>query len=141
VYTVKLTGEESRERARGEAVAHLATLSGGGQPHLVPVTFVIAAGRLAIGIDEKPKSTLDLKRLRNIHENPRVAVLWDRYDDDWSELWWVRADGDASIEAEGPTWGEAWAALNEKYPQYEGRQHSGPVILIDVTRWSGWAYG
>ena len=138
---MRLTGEDSRARAIGVPVGHLATVSATGEPHLVPITFVVAGDTVVVGIDEKPKSTWDLKRLLNIHENPRVAVLWDRYDEDWTQLWWVRADGTASIERGGPDWGEAWAALNQKYPQHEGRRHAGPVVLIDVHRWTGWLYG
>jgi len=137
---MKLTRADSRKRAIDEPVAHLGTVSATGEPHLVPITFVVVGDKVAVGIDEKPKSTLDLKRLRNIQENPRVAVLWDRYDDDWDQLWWVRGDGIASIEEDGARWAESWVALNNKYPQYEGRHHVGPVILIEVSRWSGWAY-
>ena len=137
---MKLTHDESRKRAIGARVGHLATVSVSGDPHLVPVTFAVVAGNVAIGIDEKPKSTLDLKRLRNIHENPRAAVLWDKYDEDWTQLWWVRCDGIASIEEDGSRWEESWLTLNHRYPQYEGRQHVGPVVLIEVNRWSGWAY-
>ena len=137
---MKLTQEESRKRAIDAPVGHLATVSASGDPHLVPVTFAVVAGNVAIGIDEKPKSTLDLKRLRNIHGNPRVALLCDRYDEDWTQLWWVRGDGIASIEEAGSRWEESWVALNDKYPQYEGREHVGPVVLIEVNRWSGWVY-
>ena len=137
---MNLTHEECRQRAIDARVGHLATVSVSGDPHLVPVTFVFVAGNVAIGIDDKPKVTSDLKRLRNIHENPRVALLRDKYDEDWSHLWWVRGDGIASIEEGGSRWEESWVSLHRKYPQYEARPLFGPVVLIEVNRWSGWAY-
>jgi PPOX class probable F420-dependent enzyme len=104
------------------------------------VTFVVADGRLLIGVDEKPKSSANLRRLRNIDANEKVAVLWDRYSETWSELWWVRADGTARISSGGVQWEAAWTALNEKYGQYQGREHLGPVIVVTVHRWSGWSF-
>ena len=138
---MKLTSLESRMRAVAQGHAYLVTVSGDGKPHAVPVTFAGSHEQLAIGIDEKPKSTNDLKRLRNIRENSRVSLLWDHYDDDWTQLWWARADGKASIEERGALWEDAWAALNRKYQQYQGRRHEGPVILVEVTNWTGWAHG
>jgi PPOX class probable F420-dependent enzyme len=138
---VRFTAEESRSVASAERVGRLATVSDDGGPHLVPVTFAVAEGLVVIGIDEKPKSTLDLKRLRNIRGNPRVALCWDRYDEDWSRLWWVRADGVASIAEDGRVWAGAWQALNDKYEQYRHDARDGPIIVVEVTRWSGWAHG
>ena len=93
-------------------------------------------------VDHKPKRHQDLKRLRNIHTNPAVSLLVDHYDEDWRQLWWVRADGRARIVP-----GEATAEradpvrrLVAKYPQYADRHPRGPVIVIEVTRWSGWAF-
>lgn len=127
--------------AFAERVGRLATVSADGDPHLVPVTFAVSEGFVIIGIDEKPKSTLDLKRLRNIQSNPRVAICWDRYDEDWSRLWWVRADGVASIADDGRVWAQAWRALHDKYEQYRHDALRGPVIVVEVTKWSGWAHG
>ena len=120
----------SRARALAEARAFLATASDQGEPHVVPVTFTEVSRGLVIGIDEKPKSTLDLKRLRNIHENARVAVLWDAYDADWSRLWWVRADGVATIEEQGPRWEEAWSCVEREVPPVRG----------PAARWSSHHY-
>ena len=63
-----------------------------------------------------------------------------RYDEDWSRLWWVRADGAAEILEAGGTWAAAWAALNDKYPQYEGQTQESPVISVMIDRWNGWSH-
>jgi PPOX class probable F420-dependent enzyme len=92
---------------------------------------------LYVGIDQKPKSTYALKRLRNIAENSRVAVLVDEYDEDWTHLWWVRIDGVARVLPEVPA---AIGLLQAKYPQYDADPPRGPVIVVQVDGWSGWSY-
>ena len=101
------------------------------------MTYAVHGDELFIGVDQKPKTTMDLKRLRNIAANPRVAVLVDEYDEDWTHLWWVRVDGVARVLTEAPAAVELLAA---KYPQYEADPPRGPVIAIRVDGWSGWSY-
>jgi len=131
---MRLDEAEARRRFLAARVARLATVSAGGQPHLVPVTFAAEADTVWFAVDAKPKSSTDLRRLRNIRANPRVSLLVDHYDEDWSQLWWVRADGEARVGA-GPV-----EALVAKYPAYRDRPPAGPVVEVTVTRWSGWAY-
>ena len=90
-------------------------------------------------VDAKPKASADLRRLRNIRANSRVAVLADHYEDDWGRLWWVRADGQAAILDDPAAMAPALALLAARYPQYRLQPPGGPVISIRVTRWSGWA--
>nr|WP_239579302.1 TIGR03668 family PPOX class F420-dependent oxidoreductase [Microlunatus panaciterrae] len=131
--------------AAAARVARLATVGADLQPHLVPVTFALLDTAVVIGIDQKPKTSHDLRRLRNIRQNPRVALLWDRYDEDWTALWWVRADGTARVLATGSERAttmrtRAIDALVTKYPQYSPDPPQGPVITIAVHRWSGWSW-
>jgi PPOX class probable F420-dependent enzyme len=86
------------------------------------------------------KSTRNLKRLRNITENPRVSLLADEYSDDWERLWWARADGSASIEYTGPAWDDARARLVARYAQYKDTPPDTAIILVTVVRWSGWSF-
>lgn len=118
-------------------VARLATVGEDGQPHIVPVTFAARDDVIVIAIDHKPKSTRDLKRLRNIQANAKVSLLVDHYDEDWRQLWWIRADGTARITE--TTARRAW--LIEKYPQYQDIPPEGPFILIDVTKTTSWSGG
>src|ERR1700761_5936766 len=116
---MRLDPADARARFAGCAVVRLATASADGRPHLVPCTFAVDdAGRVVIGIDNKPKSSGNLRRLRNIAENPRVSLLADHYADDWVQLWWARADGLAMIERTGEEHAGHWALLRSKYPQY-----------------------
>ena len=138
---MRLDPAEARARFTGSSVLRLATAGSDGRPHLVPCTFAVdRAGRVVIGIDNKPKSSANLRRLRNIAENPRVSLLADHYADDWTQLWWARADGTAAIERSGPEHARHWELLMTRYPQYGGQVLDGPVIVVTVESWSGWAF-
>ncbi len=137
---MRLDLAEARDRFTRSRVLRLATAATDGQPHLVPCTFVVdGAGRVATGIDNKPKSTSRLLRLANIAANPRVSLIADHYAEDWDLLWWVRADGAAAIERSGDQHEAHWDQLRSKYPQYAGQVLGGPVILVTIDSWTGWA--
>ena len=125
----------ARERLATARVARLATTGPDG-PHIVPIVFALAGETIFHAVDHKPKRTTALKRIANLRADPRASVLADAYDEDWSRLWWVRADGTARILEPGHE--PAIAALQERYEQYRERPPEGPVIAIDVSRWSGW---
>jgi PPOX class probable F420-dependent enzyme len=136
---VRLSDDASRQRFGAARVARLATMSAEGQPHIVPITFAADHDVIYTSVDSKPKSTPHLRRLTNIRANPRVAVLADHYDDDWSALWWVRADGMAAILASQAEIAAPTRLLAGRYPQYRDSPPAGPVIAIRVARWTGWS--
>jgi len=115
-------------------VARLATVDRQGRPHVVPICFVLDGNTLFTAVDEKPKRTRRLRRLENIAANPRVEVLIDHYEDDWSRLWWVRLRGRARIVEDR----RAVELLAAKYPQYRDRPPAGPVIAIEIEERSEW---
>lgn len=132
---MKLPADEARRRFTEARVARLATVGASGGPHLVPVVFAVTGSTVVIAVDQKPKTTRDLRRLANIAANPQVSLLVDHYAEDWSTLWWVRADGVAEVTPDtGPV-----EALLAKYPQYASARPAGPVILVDVHTWRGWS--
>jgi len=137
---MRLTEEAARERLASVPVVHLATTDEDGRPHLVVTTFAVEGDHVYTAVDAKPKRTRDLKRLRNIRANPRVAVLADHYEDDWSRLWWVRADATAEILQDPAAMARPVALLSERYRQYRAAPPEGPVIALSVERWTGWAY-
>lgn len=130
--------EQPRRRVREARVARLATVSAAGHPHLVPCTFVLVGDLVYTAVDAKPKSTMSLRRLENIRANPQVALLVDRYDEDWSSLWWVRLDGAAQVFENGPERERALSLLADKYHQYRETAPPGPVIAMTVERWRSW---
>lgn len=138
---MRLTEQAARERLASAPVVRMASTDVSGRPHLVVMTFTVEGDRVFTAVDAKPKTTRDLKRLRNIRADPRVALLADHYEDDWSRLWWVRADATAEVVDDPAAMARPIALLCERYPQYRAAPPEGPVIVIDVERWSGWAYG
>jgi len=121
-------------------VAHLATADRSGVPHLVPVCFCLHGRLLYITVDEKPKrADIPLKRLRNIQDNPAVAVTADRWDEDWSRLAWVMLRGQAAILAHGEEHDRAQDLLKARYPQYRAMDLAPlPVIAVHITRVLSW---
>lgn len=134
-----MTPDEARARFAAARVARLATADADGVPHVVPIVFALDGNRIVTAIDGKPKRAGTLRRLENIGVNPRVSVLVDGYDEDWSRLWWARADGNARVLKVGADADAALLLLRRRYPQYASVALTGPALVIEVDRWSGWA--
>ncbi|WP_112248310.1 TIGR03668 family PPOX class F420-dependent oxidoreductase [Kribbella monticola] len=124
-----------RSRLAAADRAFLATTGEDLRPHIVPITFVLTEDALTFAVDHKPKTTRSLRRLANITFNPQVAVLCDHYTPDWTHLWWVRANGHATINDTGPL-----DALAAKYPQYAESPPAGPFVKVTIDNWTGWSY-
>ena len=125
----------------GCRVARLATIDSSGFPHVVPICFALDQLSVYVTIDEKPKSetTRELKRLRNIRNNSKVAVTVDCYADDWQRLGWVMLRGHGEVLAGGEQHSTAQALLKDRYWQYREMQlETLPVIAISITRVSSW---
>ncbi|HET7418948.1 MAG TPA: TIGR03668 family PPOX class F420-dependent oxidoreductase [Candidatus Dormibacteraeota bacterium] len=130
----------ARKRLSEARVARLATVTAEGRPHLVPVVFALEGDTIYFAIDAKPKRTTDLQRLRNIAANPAVSLLADHYsDDDWTRLWWVRADGVARTVDDARKSDHALDLLARRYAQYRSARPQGPVVAITIQRITGWA--
>ena len=131
----------SRRRVERGRVARLATVGPDARPHLVPICFVLEGSVLYSAVDRKPKRSQALRRLENVRANPKVSVLVDRYDDDWTQLWWVRLDGEARVLTEGAEREHALHLLERKYPQYASSTPNGPVLAIEIEQWRDWEHG
>lgn len=131
---------EARERLAGARVARLATVDAAGRPHIVPICFALEADTIYNAVDHKPKRTTQLRRLSNVAANPCVAVLADHYEDgDWAALWWVRADGRGRVlDRDSREARRAVELLRDRYAPYRDSPPEGPVLAVDVDRWTGW---
>ena len=134
---MRLEAATARDRFAASRVARLATITQDGRPHLVPIVFAVDGDVIYTAVDGKAKTTTSLRRLANIGAHPQVAVLADHYTDDWTQLWWARADGSARIAA-GTEADAALDLLRGRYPVYLTEPPPGPVIAVDVARWTGW---
>ena len=132
--------EAQRRFLEDSRVAHLATAGRDGAPHLVPVCFCLDGTSLYITVDEKPKRTdIPLKRIRNIQENPAVAVTVDRWDEDWTRLAWVMLRGNAEILTGGQEHGAAQDRIRDRYQQYRTMDLAPlPVIAVRIGRVLSW---
>ena len=138
--------ERELELVRGARRAVLATIAADGAPRLVPITFVHADDVIWTPLDEKPKRVTDpreLARVRDIEQRPRVAVLVDHWDEDWTRLGWVRLFGEASlVSPDGELAAQHAAALRllrAKYARYTDQAlETRPFIRITVRRATSW---
>jgi coenzyme F420-0:L-glutamate ligase / coenzyme F420-1:gamma-L-glutamate ligase len=136
--------QATRQFLERQRVAHLATVDAGGAPYVVPICFACAAETIYVAIDEKPKKSGDLsklRRLRNISANPKVAIVADVYDDaDWSRLGFVLLRATARILEPGPPeHAAAISILRAKYLQYRTMAlEDRPVIAADITSITAW---
>lgn len=125
----------------GSPVARLATADASGTPHLIPVCFAFDGNRVYSVLDRKPKRTpaTMLKRVRNLLSNPKVALVVDHYEEDWSRLWYVLITGTAELIREGQERRYAIGLLRQKYPQYRAMDIAeSPVISITPKRITTW---
>jgi PPOX class probable F420-dependent enzyme len=116
-------------------VARLASVGADGRPHVVPICFALDGDTLYMAVDSKPKSTPALRRLANIEANPRVEIVVDHYDEDWTKLWWIRLAGEARVvdhDARG------LELLQAKYPQYRADPPAGPFVVVAIDSRREW---
>ena len=130
---------ELRRRFAASPVARLSTVRPDGGPHVVPIVFALVDDTVFSAVDAKPKRSTALQRLANVRAQPRCALLVDHYEDDWRRLWWVRADGTGEVVAAPPAEHPGITALAQRFPQYRDEPPSGPLLVVTVQRWTGWA--
>ena len=134
-----LDRQTMRELVESARVARLATVDAAGRPHLVPVCFVLTGERVYVAVDHKPKRGTELRRTANLRATGQACLLVDRYDEDWSQLWWVRLDGHGQQVSDPAEAEQALDALAAKYPQYRADRPDGPVLAVDIEAYRGWA--
>ena len=122
-----------------QRVGRLATVTPRGGPHVIPVCYAVVGDRIYSVVDEKPKRTQRLQRLRNLEANPAAALLVDRYDADWSRLAWVLLRGRAETVVENGERRVALEALRERYRQYRSMAlEDAPLLRISPQRINTW---
>ncbi len=105
----------------------------------MPICFALDGDTLYTAVDHKPKRSRALQRLENVAANPAVSLLVDHYAEDWSALWWARADGRAHIADPGDeAHARAVGLLRARYDQYRDAPELGHAIVVEIDRFSGW---
>ena len=136
---------ESQARFLADSrVGRLATADAGGWPHVIPVCFAFDGESIYIVLDQKPKSVemIRLRRVRNILENPRAALVVDHWDEDWQALRYLLAScGAELLMGDGEEEASAVSMLREKYRQYREMDLDGnPVIKLTPNRFTAWSF-
>ena len=124
-------------------VGRLATVGGDGRPLVVPICYALEDQRIYSAVDAKPKRTRELRRLRNIAENPLISLVVDEYDEDWTRLRYVIVEGHADVLTGGDEFSRAIDRLVAKYPQYRSltlSRDAGAVVRITPDRVLAWRY-
>lgn len=141
VYSMILS-EETRRFADDHRVARLATADSAGEPHVIPFCYALLGDCIYFVVDEKPKRThAGLKRLENIRSNPRVALVIDDYEDDWTQLAYLLVHGQAAIVDDEAEFERALQQLRARYPQYAQMSLDfahNPMVRITPERIRFW---
>src|SRR5262249_25741808 len=113
-------GAGGRRRLEAPRVGHLSTAGADGAPHVIPVCYAVDAQAIYFVADEKPKRrpARALRRLANLRENPRAALVVDDYDDDWTRLAYLLVRGPTAFVHEPRAHAAALRLLRARYPQY-----------------------
>ena len=130
-----MLGAADRDFLDRSRVAHLATAGRDGRPHVVPLCYARDGEAIYFIVDEKPKQAgKRLKRMRNIAENPAVALVVDRYDEDWGRLEYLLVHGKAAVVEDAAEYARALALLRARYPQYAAmRLEQGRNELVRIA--------
>lgn len=137
-----ILSDEERAFAESHRVAHLATADGSGAPHVVPLCYALDGGSLYFVVDEKPKATKRLKRMRNLEANPRAAVVIDDYDDAWARLAYLLIEGPTSIVDDPHEYERVVVLLRRRYRLYTDMALSmaaNPMVRVTIQRSHFWA--
>jgi PPOX class probable F420-dependent enzyme len=104
------------------------------------VCFAFDGDALFSAVDDKPKRTRRLRRLRHVEENPYCSLVVDEWDENWSRLRWVIVEGRADVLRTGIDFGRALDLLSAKYPQYGAMdlRTDGAVLRLRAERILAW---
>jgi Pyridoxamine 5'-phosphate oxidase len=138
---MRLTAAQARARLAAHDHGVLCTVHGERGVDAVPVVYAVDDdGCVGIPVDRvKPKTSSRLQRERNLAADPRAALLvehWDR--EDWSRLWWVRAELRWRRDPSAAREADLAARLARAFPQYRDQPFTR-VLVLDVVGVTGWA--
>jgi PPOX class probable F420-dependent enzyme len=133
---MRLAEDEARARLAAHDHGVLCTVHAERGVDAVPVVYAMEGDAVGVPVDRvKPKASSRLQRERNLEADPRATLLvehWDR--DDWSQLWWVRAE----LHFEGDAAPALAERLAERFEQYRD-QPFDRVLLLRIAGITGWA--
>jgi PPOX class probable F420-dependent enzyme len=138
---MRLAPDDARARLAGHDHGILCTVHAGRGVDAVPVAFAVDDDdHVGVPVDRvKPKSSSRLQRERNLEADPRATLLVEHWDgDDWSRLWWVRAELRHVVDAPPGRVSDLAVRLAGRYPQYRDHPFSS-ILVLRIVRVTGWA--
>lgn len=137
---MKLTEQQALSRLAAHDHGVLSTVHPVRGVDAVPVVYSVAEGFVGVPIDRvKPKTSLRLQRQTNLQADPRATLLiehWDR--NDWSQLWWVRAELRYDASAPDDISTTLTAQLSTTFKQYHD-QPFADILTLRIVAASGWS--
>jgi PPOX class probable F420-dependent enzyme len=124
-------------------VARLAINTESGYPQQQPIVFCYDGDVLWSPLDGKSKSGTELQRVKNIRNNPKACLLLDEYENDWSQLWWLRVDVIASVHylSDIVEANNIETLLRNKYSQYQNVElfkTPASIIKFEIIAFRSW---
>jgi len=137
---MRLTETEALRRLASHDHGTLATVHPDRGVDAVPVVYAVTNGFVGVPIDRvKPKSSFRLQREQNLEADPRAALLIERWDrDDWSKLWWVRAELRHEVSPASDLIASLAAQLSEAFMHYQDQPFAG-MLVLRIEAVSGWS--
>jgi PPOX class probable F420-dependent enzyme len=122
-------GQEAAALVARQRVAHLATVTAAGTPHVVPISPVLDDKNVIFATDA------DTQKVRNLRGDPHVSICFDEYTEDWSELRQVIVYGRAVVVDSGPEFDRDRGLLYDKFDQYEAEApvEEGSSVIVEVS--------
>ena len=135
--------DDARAFLDAHRVAHLATVDAQRvAPHVVPLCYARIDDAVYFIVDDKPKQPgRTLTRMRNIAGCPRVALVIDDYDEDWTRLAYLLLHCNAAVVTSETQFSTALQALRQRYPQYLPMPlafATHPMVRMEIRRWHFW---
>lgn len=112
-------------------LCRLATSSKGGRPHVVPVIYALDGEDIIIAVDYKTK------KLKNLRENPKMALVVDEYRPNRG----LMVEGDCEILERGKEYLRLLRILFDRFVFYRRNpwgEGESPILKIRPTKVVMW---
>jgi PPOX class probable F420-dependent enzyme len=116
---------------KSHELCRLATASKDAKPHVVPVIYALDGENIIVAIDYKTK------KLRNLRENPRAALVVDEYRPNHA----LMVEGECEILERGKEYLRLLHILFDKFAYYRNNpwgEGESPILKMKPTKAVSW---
>ncbi len=115
---------------KAHQLCRLATASKDARPHVVPVVYAVDGGDVVIAVD------YGTKKLKNLRDNPRVALVVDEYDPGRGNAG-LMLEGDCEILERGKDYLRLLWVLFDRFDFYRNNpwgEGESPILKVKPTK-------